>query len=65
LSIEHIVSNYVNYLFPGYHLNKYTSVRIIRDSDIEFEEEAEELQQRILEKALKKRRSRSYRQITK
>jgi polyphosphate kinase len=55
LSIEHIVSNYVNYLFPGYHLNKYTSVRIIRDSDIEFEEEAEDLIM-YLEKALKKRR---------
>jgi polyphosphate kinase len=55
LSIEHIISNYVNYLFPGYHLNKYTSVRIIRDSDIEFEEEAEDLIL-YLEKALKKRR---------
>ena len=55
LSIEHVISNYVNYLFPGYHLNKYTSVRIIRDSDIEFEEEAEDLIM-YLEKALKKRR---------
>jgi polyphosphate kinase len=55
LSIEHIISNYVNYLFPGYHLNKYTSVRIIRDSDIEFEEEAEDLIM-YLQKALKKRR---------
>ena len=55
LSIEHIISNYVNYLFPGYHLNKYTSVRVIRDSDIEFEEEAEDLIL-YLEKALKKRR---------
>ena len=55
LSLEHIISNYVNYLFPGYHLNKYTSVRIIRDSDIEFEEEAEDLIL-YLEKALKKRR---------
>jgi polyphosphate kinase len=55
LSIEHIISNYVNYLFPGYYLNKYTSVRIIRDSDIEFEEEAEDLIL-YLEKALKKRR---------
>ena len=55
LSIEHIISNYVNYLFPGHHLNKYTSVRIIRDSDIEFEEEAEDLIL-YLEKALKKRR---------
>ena len=55
LSVEHIISNYVNYLFPGYHLNKYTSVRIIRDSDIEFEEEAEDLIL-YLEKALKKRR---------
>ena len=55
LSIEHVISNYVNYLFPGYHLNKYTSVRIIRDSDIEFEEEAEDLIL-YLEKALKKRR---------
>ena len=55
LSIEHIISNYVNYLFPGYRLNKYTSVRIIRDSDIEFEEEAEDLIL-YLEKALKKRR---------
>jgi polyphosphate kinase len=55
LSIEHIISNYVNYLFPGYKLNKYTSVRIIRDSDIEFEEEAEDLIM-YLEKALKKRR---------
>ena len=55
LSIEHIISNYVNYLFPGYHLNKYTSVRVIRDSDIEFQEEAEDLIL-YLEKALKKRR---------
>ncbi len=55
ISIENIISSYASYLFTDYKLIKSTSARIIRDSDIEIEEEAEDLVL-YLEQALKKRK---------
>ena len=55
ISIEHVISSYANILFPDYKLIKSTSARIIRDSDIEIQEEAEDLVL-YLEQALKKRK---------
>jgi polyphosphate kinase len=55
ISTEHIISSYANILFPDYKIVKSTSARIIRDSDIEIEEEAEDLVL-YLEQALKKRK---------
>lgn len=44
-------------MFPDYKLIKSTSARIIRDSDIEIQEEAEDLVL-YLEQALKKKKKR-------
>ena len=52
---EDIIKNNMKIIFPDFKLINFSLIRIIRDSDIEFEEEAEDL---ILsfETALKKRR---------
>ena len=52
---EDIIKNNMKIIFPDFKLINFALIRIIRDSDIEFEEEAEDL---ILsfETALKKRR---------
>ena len=55
ISLEEIVSSYASELFPGYELKNYLSARVTRDSDIEVEEEAEDLVV-FYEKALKKRK---------
>lgn len=55
ISVEHIISSYANILFPDYKMVKSTSARVIRDSDIEIQEEAEDLVL-YLEQALKKRK---------
>lgn len=55
IAIEHVVHLFVESLFPGFETYESGAFRVIRDSDIEVEEEAEDLMD-YLETALKRRR---------
>ncbi|MGP1354221.1 MAG: RNA degradosome polyphosphate kinase [Parasphingopyxis sp.] len=55
VAIETIIRRFIDLLFPGYELVGQGAFRIIRDSDIEVEEEAEDLV-RYFRSAIKRRR---------
>ncbi len=63
VALETVVAMHVKRLFPGFRVVEVGQCRVLRDSDIEIEEEAEDLV-RLYESALKERRRGSVIRLT-
>ncbi len=61
ISIEAILKRFAPLLFPGYAINAAASFRVLRDSDIEIDEEAEDLVRYCADAIKRRRRGRGIR----